>query len=205
MKQLFISGILSAVVTPLIFTTPAKSAIFEITGDIENFSPSTVLGNFRIVINDNDNPQQLFEADITESNIGLINEPWYGYNVSEATASVDGVLYDETDIISFSPFSSPINAEIWFEEPISLNSNLFLVDFDRGFTDNLLLGGTTNNRIGWLIQNSGFAYLPTEGFQVKISNVTVKQVPEPLTMLGTGSALAFGTVFKRKLAKTKKK
>ncbi len=32
-----------------------------------------------------------------------------------------------------------------------------------------------------------------------------EKILEPLNVLGTGTAVAFGTVFKRKLAKTKKK
>ena len=38
-----------------------------------------------------------------------------------------------------------------------------------------------------------------------LSSVSVNAVPEPLTILGAGSAIAFGAGFKRKLGKVKKK
>ncbi|MGK7958554.1 MAG: PEP-CTERM sorting domain-containing protein [Crocosphaera sp.] len=42
------------------------------------------------------------------------------------------------------------------------------------------------------------------GYYFGLDNVSVvKSVPEPLTILGTGTAIAFGATFKRKLAKTK--
>lgn len=43
-------------------------------------------------------------------------------------------------------------------------------------------------------------------FKKKITNnVRTSTIPEPLTILGAGTAIAFGTGFKRKLSKTKKK
>ncbi len=46
-----------------------------------------------------------------------------------------------------------------------------------------------------------------DAFNVGIDNIEfdVSVVPEPLTILGAGTAIAFGTGFKRKLAKAKKK
>ncbi|CCQ53984.1 hypothetical protein CWATWH0402_1198 [Crocosphaera watsonii WH 0402] len=50
----------------------------------------------------------------------------------------------------------------------------------------------------------------TANAHAELTNFTFTQkeisaVPEPLTILGTGTAIAFGAGFKRKLAKTKKK
>lgn len=49
--------------------------------------------------------------------------------------------------------------------------------------------------------------LSSSGFQTNFDNVTLDAtaVPEPLTILGAGTAIAFGASFKRKLAKAKNK
>ncbi|MDJ0599151.1 MAG: PEP-CTERM sorting domain-containing protein [Crocosphaera sp.] len=47
--------------------------------------------------------------------------------------------------------------------------------------------------------------LSFRGFNILLPvGYDVQTVPEPLTILGAGSAIAFGTAFKRKLAKAKK-
>ena len=53
---------------------------------------------------------------------------------------------------------------------------------------------------------SGHVGLRTVDQEVLYSNIAYHQaVPEPLTILGAGTAIGFGTTFKRKLAQTKKK
>ncbi len=49
--------------------------------------------------------------------------------------------------------------------------------------------------------------LSSSGIQTNFDNVTLDAtaVPEPLTILGVGTAIGFGTIFKRKIAKSKSK
>ncbi len=56
------------------------------------------------------------------------------------------------------------------------------------------------------ISGNLFAVGDTQGGPGSSGAVFLYQpVPEPLTILGAGTAIAFGTAFKRKLAKAKKK
>ncbi len=62
--------------------------------------------------------------------------------------------------------------------------------------------------IGWVAEEGDSPVFTMEIFTDRAEsydNLTVMVVPEPLTILGAGIAVAFGTGFKRKLAKTKKK
>ncbi len=45
----------------------------------------------------------------------------------------------------------------------------------------------------------------TEKFKFSSNNEVFEAVPEPLTLLGAGTALGFGTFFKRELSKKQKK
>ena len=72
-----------------------------------------------------------------------------------------------------------------------------LLDF--GFTSADILGAFNNpdtNVIPWFYQNDAI---------ISFAKLELYAVPEPLTILGAGTAIAFGTGFKRKLAKVKKK
>ncbi|MCH2248071.1 MAG: PEP-CTERM sorting domain-containing protein [Crocosphaera sp.] len=40
---------------------------------------------------------------------------------------------------------------------------------------------------------------------MRLDSITPTVVPEPLTILGAGTAIGFGTAFKKKLGKNKKK
>ena len=56
-----------------------------------------------------------------------------------------------------------------------------------------------------IVQSAGFsAFGQAESF-VADNFASVEAVPEPLTILGAGTAIAFGTAFKRKFSKNKKK
>ncbi len=61
---------------------------------------------------------------------------------------------------------------------------------------------------GWVAEEGDSPVFTIEIFTdgaESYDNLTVMVVPEPLTILGVGTAIAFGTDFKRKLAKAKKK
>ncbi len=60
-----------------------------------------------------------------------------------------------------------------------------------------------NNGILNFINDSGAIDFNNEVSEIAISNLEISVVPEPLTILGAGTALAFGTTFKRKLGKAK--
>ena len=76
--------------------------------------------------------------------------------------------------------------------------------------------GKSVNNMGWTSESWNFTAnelqttlqftsLTGSGWGPALDNVNVVPVPEPLTILGSGTALAFGVAFKGKLNKTKKK
>lgn len=72
----------------------------------------------------------------------------------------------------------------------------------------LFVGTTGNDNIGrgtlpFSINNGGTPSVNLINYLAL--NVSAKHVPEPVTILGVGTAIAFGTTFKLKLAKAKKR
>ena len=68
--------------------------------------------------------------------------------------------------------------------------------------------GKNNDVNTWVTETADFftgTAVSTTYAGATLTNQEFKQVPEPLTILGSGTALAFGTVLKRKIAKAKKK
>ena len=119
-------ALLATSTAPLLLQNPGNAAIFEITGDLVDI-PGNKVGDFRFVIDEVNLTQTLFSAD---SPVTLADEPWYGYSVLEADANARGVIGNLTNIRSFDPVgNSSKNAEFWVENPIELNTELFLVTF----------------------------------------------------------------------------
>ncbi len=102
----------------------------------------------------------------------------FGYT-NTTDKGVNGAIYND-DYKSGSPASNP-----WFG-PATLE---FTIDPDAVL-----------NQVGMRMQNVG---ADGEG-SLKLIGQPGQPVPEPLTILGAGAAISFGTAFKRKLGKAKK-
>ncbi|EAZ91422.1 PEP-CTERM sorting domain-containing protein [Crocosphaera chwakensis] len=90
---------------------------------------------------------------------------------------------------------------------------------DYEFNKTYDITGKTRSNMGW--QNQSWQFVAdslstdikfysnhpvnTAGWGMTLDNVSVNAVPEPLTILGAGSAIGFGVSFKRKLANRKNK
>ena len=175
-------ALLATSAAPLLLQNPGNAAIFEITGDFVDI-PGNKVGDFRFVIDEVNLTQTLFSAD---SSVTLADEPWYGYSVLEADANARGVIGNLTNILSFDPVAnSSKNAEFWVENPIGLNTELFLVTFNfpPASPSVFNIGSTTETGPeGFFFVNSGTAVnfeQPSLGSSLRVSNVIVSEVQVP--------------------------
>jgi hypothetical protein len=105
-----------------------------------------------------------------------------------------------------------------WDEPIQVTFNYQLVEVDSFFDDPFnftstftIPGNTFNQQISTratltaddLNNTNGFFEGGVLEFSVQSPTFTEAHVPEPLTMLGVGTAVGFGAMFKRQLSKNK--
>ena len=95
-----------------------------------------------------------------------------------------GVIYREDDNPGFASRAEILNGEL-------LGIQYFL--------------GWDKPTPNFYIRDSSFSYEDSPGILDGKGSVSYKITPEPLTILGAGTAIAFGAGFKRKLAKARKK
>ena len=175
-------ALLTASTAPLLLQNPVNAAIFETRGDFIDRMGNKV-GDFRFVVDEADLTQRLFSADTI---LTLADEPWLGYSVLEAEATARGVIGNLANIKSFDPaFDSQKNAEFWVQDPIGLNTELFLVRFNfpspsRDFLD---IGDITESGPeGFSFINAGIAVnfeQPSSDSSIRVSNVVVSEVQVP--------------------------
>ncbi len=110
-------------------------------------------------------------------------------------------------LVDVTPTGNSVNLNQTYVVGIPLVNGTVIASFDL---ETAQPGFRPHDDIGDLSLNSNSATLfdPTLGLISPNSGGAVydyQTVPEPLTIFGVGTAIAFGTSFKRKLAKSKKK
>ncbi len=128
----------------------------------------------------------------------------------------DGILAATSLVVSSAPdelgFTIPIDI---LEGVSNVVNNTFTVTNASIDIANTSFGAV-NSTEGFALNfggGAGISFLNTAGtgeitsgvLDVDSSTLVITAVPEPLTILGAGAAVAFGTGFKRKLGKAKKK
>ena len=124
--------------------------------------------------------------------------PGTAFEAAVAISEALGTVYATTSI---RPGAAGKRDDFLVADSIGFNNNFINVfeDGNSGLnTDNIVssLGAVS------LPMSENFIIRPWAVFTV---NTNVAPIPEPLTILGAGTAIAFGTGFKRKLGKAKKK
>jgi hypothetical protein len=177
MKRLTTAALFALMVTAL--AQPAAAGLYRLTGDVIN--NATVRGSFEITID------EASEFVLTSSNPGLSDpleiDPWYGYDVTSATVTMDGFAFTEADLVQSSPtFGGPAE-DIYVEGAKigDLETEDFLVYFEQG-SNYLFLGfGTgslTNvviNQVIWQTPTTSGATFENDGY----ANIGVALIPEP--------------------------
>lgn len=126
----------------------------------------------------------------------------------DATGIFDGLETTSVDVANlvFTEFSNAYNAVptfLSFDNGITFNLNAGVADLflpSQNAVDLSFAGTFFNNNLQ-TIGKGNFAIL-SSGNSTSF-NLTAESVPEPITMLGTGLALGFGSLFKRKFAQKK--
>lgn len=117
----------------------------------------------------------------------------------------DALLIEQDGKLFSGAFTGEPYANTWrVKSAFDLTSFDFAsFDFDGSKPDFSELG--TPIRFGYIRSSTQNGPVGTTMNGIDNWSVEIQVVPEPLTILGAGTAVAFGTSFKRKLAKAKKK
>ena len=102
----------------------------------------------------------------------------------------------------------------WLRLQVTYENNLsaikFIINIDNFGSDGTSLVDSvyqetkiTPDAVGFGSDTSLYGGFGFEGETLAIDNFVIAPVPEPLTILGAGTAIAFGTTFKRKLKESK--
>lgn len=182
-----------------ILTATAQAEVYLVKGDIFDNVPAK-RGEFEFLIDEADLTVTL-TSDNPALSAPLAIEPWYGYDVLDVTATVDGVSFGLADLLPVEPAVSGPEAEFYIEgAPLgSYSGQDFMALFSNGATGDLLLIGFATvsipeaeviiNQTIWEIDGNGDQGSEPQGggFQ----NVTVTVAPKPIviddfTVGGTG-------------------
>ncbi|MDJ0598195.1 MAG: PEP-CTERM sorting domain-containing protein [Crocosphaera sp.] len=229
-RNILVLGVISS----LGLATPSLAAVANFDSLTPGFSGSTVTDNditfssliagFRL-----DRPQFLIQSsnefepffsspnyltfgvpNVEESLIGSFGSMMITPNEVSDSVSLDVVTLNPS-FGSSGPFLPPSDdslvLEAFFQGESVATTSVLISDFTqfdpagRYLSSTLSLSGVTFDELQ-LFTPKAFA----DGvIPLAIDDVTISPVPEPITILGTATAIAFGTQFKRKLNQSKKK
>lgn len=205
-KFLIFGGILLTVVDPDPAIYLGGTSVIEFPKELLEFQELTWYGPFSDM-SPGDSGPTCDEGCVQNSgffnDVSLFTPQDHNPNITYNTSVDNGVL-----TVSWTP-EPGIVAE-------ANSVNIFGIAFKNISGQDLFVEiAPSNSQSANLLQNTSMQSLtcipPNEeepqpcGYPDEPIRFTVTPVPEPLTVLGTGTAIVFGTVFKRKLAKAKKK
>lgn len=189
---------------------PEENTVFSVSNNIltqNTLSLGNTGGIYYTLENVLDETQDFtlsWRSRVIEEESVVTNPNYFGFTVAVTSSSQRFIVGFSTEKIGISPFetvSGSFDNTVFHDYRIegsfsSQNAQFFVDDV---LTANLSpINGTS-------IPNGLFFGDGTSTMNAKaeITSYSFRQVPEPLTILGAGTAVSFGATFKRKLAKTK--